>query len=303
MSEIAKRLEDFTRQIIEVVRGFVEKTTTAISARVDALEKRIGELPTELKGETGEPGEKGQPGETGAQGEQGPQGPAGAVGEQGAKGDAGDPGDPGAKGDHGEKGEVGAPGKDWDMAAARIIIEEAVKKSVAEIVVKDGEDGRDAIELEILSAIKDGKRYERGTWARHAGGLVRAFRDTDPITDAGLQACGWEVMVNGLQEADIVQGDDLRSFVAGFRLTDGAVVHKTFVLPVVLDRGVFKVGNDYQRGDSVSWDGSTWIAQEAVEKADQRPMPPLWRLSVKRGSDGKDAGHTPARSTEPIRLR
>ena len=72
-----------------------------------------------------------------------------------------------------------------------------------------------------------------------------------------------------------------------FRFVRGEQIKEfAFTLPVVLDRGVFKVGETYQAGDGVTWGGSYWIAQgETAEKPDSGKG---WRLAVKRGRDGKD---------------
>ena len=63
----------------------------------------------------------------------------------------------------------------------------------------------------------------------------------------------------------------------------------TITLPIPIDRGVWKPGTWYGKGDGVTWGGSFWIAQEATQAkpgeagADSR----AWRLAVKRGTDGK----------------
>jgi integrin beta 3 len=63
----------------------------------------------------------------------------------------------------------------------------------------------------------------------------------------------------------------------------------TITLPIPIDRGVWKPGTWYGKGDGVTWGGSFWIAQEATNAkpgesgADSR----AWRLAVKRGTDGK----------------
>jgi hypothetical protein len=71
--------------------------------------------------------------------------------------------------------------------------------------------------------------------------------------------------------------------------TQGDAVHSyELEFPVIIDRGVFKAGETYARGDAVSWGGSLWIAQK--ETADKPDGPDSgWRLSVKKGRDGKDA--------------
>jgi hypothetical protein len=52
------------------------------------------------------------------------------------------------------------------------------------------------------------------------------------------------------------------------------------------DRGVFKRGESYSRGDLVTWDGSMFMAvndTQAVPESDKS-----WRKLVKRGRDGRD---------------
>lgn len=61
---------------------------------------------------------------------------------------------------------------------------------------------------------------------------------------------------------------------------------KEFRLPIVVDRGVFKAGQTYNKGDGTTWGGSFWIAQEeTTEKPDSGKG---WRCAVKRGRDGRD---------------
>lgn len=72
-----------------------------------------------------------------------------------------------------------------------------------------------------------------------------------------------------------------------FAMTAGDVQHAYHLpFPVVIDRGVYREGQKYQHGDAVTWAGSVWIAQKETEaKPDAGGG---WRLSVKRGRDGKD---------------
>lgn len=75
-----------------------------------------------------------------------------------------------------------------------------------------------------------------------------------------------------------------------FKFQRGEVV-KAFavVLPTVIDRGVFKEGKAYQRGDAVSFGGSLWIAQaDTAEGKPDAGEASCWRMAVKRGRDGKD---------------
>src|SRR3546814_13018959 len=58
------------------------------------------------------------------------------------------------------------------------------------------------------------------------------------------------------------------------------------ILPTIIDRGIYRPESTYAKSDGVTFGGSFWIAQK------DEPGKPGdgdgWRLSVKRGSDGKD---------------
>lgn len=69
----------------------------------------------------------------------------------------------------------------------------------------------------------------------------------------------------------------------------GEVV-KRFRVPGLVDRGVYKAGETYQRGDAVSWGGSLFIAQTATTA---QPETADWRLAVKRGRDGREGKQGP----------
>lgn len=160
------------------------------------------------------------------------------------------------------------------------MIDEAVAKAVAAIPVpKDGEHGRDALDIEILPAINEARRYARGTYASHNGGLWRAMRSTEGMD-------GWECIVEGDAADEIELGADLRTFTLRKVKSSGRVIEKSFALPVVLHRGIYKADEEYQAGDATTWDGSTWIAQRDTK---EKPgTSDAWRLSVKRGRDGRD---------------
>lgn len=56
--------------------------------------------------------------------------------------------------------------------------------------------------------------------------------------------------------------------------------------PVPLYRDVFKDGEEYERGDMVTYGGSLWHCNEATKS--KPGADPAWTLAVKRGRDGKD---------------
>jgi hypothetical protein len=110
----------------------------------------------------------------------------------------------------------------------------------------------------------------------------------------------------GKPGADAVGFDDLDATYDGektvtLKFTRGDIVKEfPIVMPVVIDRGVFKDGGEYKAGDAVTWAGSVWIAQnDTGAKPDSSDD---WRLSVKRGRDGKDAVVKEAKPQQPVRV-
>jgi hypothetical protein len=169
----------------------------------------------------------------------------------------------GEKGEPGQRGEQGEPGQRGEQ----------------------GEPGRDALELEVLNGIDPSKAYPRGVFATHHGGLVRSVRRTDPLRD-DLAEAGWQVVVDGLREVTVEPRGE-RGFVISIAKTSGAVKVAESRMNVVLDRGVFREGSPYERGDGITFGGSYWIAQKDAPEG-KPGMSADWRLAVKKGRDGKD---------------
>ncbi|MDX0182714.1 hypothetical protein GOC16_17940 [Sinorhizobium meliloti] len=85
------------------------------------------------------------------------------------------------------------------------------------------------------------------------------------------------------------------TFMRGERVKEFA-----FTMPVVIDRGVYRDGSEYKAGDGVTWGGSFWIAQKDTSaKPDAGDD---WRLSVKRGRDGKNGEMKQAKAHSPVRV-
>lgn len=59
-----------------------------------------------------------------------------------------------------------------------------------------------------------------------------------------------------------------------------------FVIPWVLDRGVYVEGEKYVKGDGVTFGGALWIAQK--DTGSKPGGDDTWRLAVKKGRDGRD---------------
>lgn len=175
-------------------------------------------------------------------------------------------------------------GKDVDHATFKQAVEEAVSEAVAAMPAaepgKDGEDGRDALALEILPFIDEEKSYPRGSYATHNGGLWRAYEKTH-----GMR--GWECLVDGVAGIDI-QRSEQRSFSLTVNRTSGASETKSFDVPVMIYQGVFKSGQEYLPGDTVTWGGSLWHCDEQTKDKPGETDSKGWMLAAKRGRDGRD---------------
>lgn len=192
----------------------------------------------------------------------------------------------------------GADGKDGrDGKDAAPIDEEAVIAAVLAQVPapapgRDGQPGKDG---------QDGKSFtideakallepEIARWAldfeRRAQDVLQRSIDRMPVPKDGANG------VDGRDGADALGFDDLQvehdgertfklKFVSGERSKEF-----TFVVPVVLDRGYYRDGDSFEKGDGVTFGGSYWIAQTTT-----RSKPEIgnadWRLAVKKGRDAK----------------
>lgn len=143
----------------------------------------------------------------------------------------------------------------------------------------DGEDGKDALQLEIMPEIVPEKSYPRGSYAIHSGGLWRSYQKT-----AGMN--GWECLVEGIDAIDISQ-DDERHFTVAATKSSGEKTEKTFSLPVMIYRDIFKEGQKYYPGDSVTWGGSVWYCHDETGDKPGEDGSKGWKLAVKRGRDAR----------------
>lgn len=145
---------------------------------------------------------------------------------------------------------------------------------------RDGADGRDALALEILPSIDEGKSYPRGSYATHNGGLWRAYEKTH-----GMR--GWECVVDGVAGVEIERSDQ-RRFTLTVNRASGSSETKTFDVPVMIYKGVFKSGQEYLPGDTVTWGGSLWHCDDQTQDKPGETGSKGWTLATKRGRDGRD---------------
>ncbi|HDY9346435.1 TPA: phage gp6-like head-tail connector protein, partial [Klebsiella pneumoniae] len=176
-------------------------------------------------------------------------------------------------------GEIPVPrdGKDYDPAVLKQAVDDAVADAVA--ALPPAQDGRDALHLEIQPFIDEGKSYTRGSYATHNGGLWRAYEKTH-----GMR--GWECIVDGVSDVDISMNGQ-RNFIVTVNRASGASEKKSFDIPTMVYRGVFKSGDEYLPGDTVTWGGSLWHCDEQTQDKPGETGSIGWTLAAKRGRDGR----------------
>lgn len=175
-----------------------------------------------------------------------------------------------------------APQRGKDGASA-----DEVRDMVAEAVkaIPVPKDGQSVTVEQVIDALASVIEQKMATWAldfeRRAHGVLERAADRIPKPRDG------EDGDDGLGFEDLqVAFDGERSVV--LRFSRGETVKEfPLTLPAVIDRGVFKEGGTYARGDGVTWGGSFWIAQDET-KSKPDAADGGWRLAVKKGRDGKD---------------
>lgn len=224
-------------------------------------------------------------------------------------------------------GERGTDGKDADPSAITAVVLETVMAKVAEIPVpkdgapgldgKDGTAGPQGDRGDTGPQGAPGDRGEKGLDGKDGVGLAGAVIDREgqlvvTLTDGSQKQLGPVVGkdgtpgASGKDGADALGFDDLsiefdgdRAFKFVMVRGDARKEFGPFSMPVVLDRGVYKEGQAYQKGDGCTWGGSFWIAQEDTS---DKPETKAWRLAVKRGQNGRDGVMKAATEHKPVSI-
>jgi hypothetical protein len=270
----------FGAEIVSVVKGYLERELAAVAARLDAMEKRIEAIPAPVDLSADLAAVK-----AAVEAIEIPEIPplpelpdvAGLVDEAVKRAVA----------------DIPAPqdGKSVTVEDIAPLIASEVEKRVSELPKpKDGEPGRDGLDVKemfraegrrLVAVMSDGTTRDLG---------VFVGKDGEP----------------GKPGADAVGFDDLDVTYDGektitLKFTKGERVKEfSFAMPVVIDRGVYREGSEYKAGDAVTWGGSLWIAQK--DTASKPDAGDEWRLSVKRGRDGKDGSVKETKRAEPVRV-
>lgn len=167
---------------------------------------------------------------------------------------------------------------------------------------KDGEDGKDADMAELKLCLSDMVKqiqppapptidevaavFERRfsdltlSWERQARDTFERAADKMPIPENGRDAIP-------LESFDLSLSEDGRTVTVKMQAGE-TQTEKSIRIPSVIDRGPYKQGNEYEKGDGVTHGGSFWIAQDDKPEGAPGMGGKGWRLAVKKGRDGRD---------------
>ncbi len=141
-------------------------------------------------------------------------------------------------------------------------------------------------ELEARPLPERGEKGERG---EPGPGIKGAIRDHDGVlfftlSDGSMIECGQVTSKPFTLDDFDIQPIDERTIKMGF--TRGDVMHSfELTFPVMIYRGVYREGEAYERGDTVTWGGSLWHCDKDTTG---KPDSGDWTLCAKRGRDGRD---------------
>ena len=181
-------------------------------------------------------------------------------------------------------------GKDAVLPDIELIVSEAVVKAVSAMPVpkdgKDGVDGKDGTngidgKSVLIEDVRRDIESHFSKWAldfeRQAHDVVQRSIDRMPKPKDGIDAIGFD-------DLDVIH-DGIGNVT--LRFANGTKVKEFDIrLPVILDHGIFRDGNQYSKGNGVSHGGCFYIAQ--VDDPQGRPgASEDWRMAVKKGRDAK----------------
>jgi len=148
---------------------------------------------------------------------------------------------------------------------------------------KDGSDGKDGASAEEVAALFE-RRFSDMllSFERRFNESVEKAIDKMPKPKDGENGRD-AIPVDGL---DIKLQDDMRTILVTLSAGD-TNIERSIKIPAILDRGVYKSGQDYEQGDLTTYGGSAWIAQKDGPQGSPGSSSD-WRLAVKKGRDGKD---------------
>lgn len=292
----------------DVVREHLEPLKSAN----DALQRRLDSL----EARTPEKGEDGADGRDGVDGKDGVSIDVATVERMVADAISALPAP--KDGRDGADGTDGADGQAIEMDDVQRMVSQAVAALPPPTNGRDGADGRDGAN----GRDGVGERGVDGIDGRDGVGVAGALIDRDGVlnltlTNGDVKALGRVEGRDGadgergeagfsLDDFDVSLKDDGRTLELSFVHGDTAFVRE-LALPTMIYRGAYADGQNYEKGDTVTWAGSLWHCNGGESQGEwtgattEKPGDgsKSWTLAAKRGRDGKDfAGPQNAFSTK-----
>lgn len=215
-----------------------------------------------------------------------------------------------------EDGKDGVDGKDGTsitvddvMPTLQSAIEE-IKSQAAEVIAgltqpkdgapgQDGKDGKDGTSV-TLEQVTDWLSEKMARWEldfeRRAMDMLQKCADRMPAPKDGKDG------IDGLGFDNLrMEFDGERTLTLAFK-NDGQEKSLQFKMPTVIYQGIYSPETSYEKSDSVTFGGSTWIAvKDAPTGKPGEPGADGWKLAVKAGRNGKD-GLNGKDYTAPVKL-
>lgn len=283
----------FGKEIVGVVKGYLEKELGPIAVRLDALEKRIEAIPTpvDLSADVAAIKEAVEAIEIPTI----PELP-----------------DIPAMVDEAIKAQMAVDDLEHSL-------EELVKFAVD--AIPRPQDGKSVTVEDVapMIAVEVEKKVAALPFAEHGKdgvGVAGALIDRDgslvlTLSNGETKSLGVVIGKDGEDGIDGKPGAGIDDFDAKL-LPDGRTIAMTFngkdyeytvelAFPAMIYRGVYREG-EYAKGDTVTWAGSLWHcdADKSVDKPGDSSKD--WTLCAKKGRDGKDGSIKPEKAFEPVRV-
>lgn len=185
-----------------------------------------------------------------------------------------------------------------------------VEKRVSELPrPRDGRDGLDVKEMfraeggKLVAVMSDGTTRDLGVFVGKDGqdadmaAIERSIAEkVDAIPRPKDGKDGFS-----LKHFDADLMEDGRTVVLKFQDGSDTGYSVELGIPAMIYRGVFKEGQTYEKGDTVTWGGSLWHCDEAQTVAKPDGAEKHWTLAAKKGRDGRDGEIKAAR--EPAKVK
>jgi hypothetical protein len=217
----------------------------------------------------------------------------------------------------------GRDGRDVDMAAVELLVRTTVQKAIHDLPApKDGtsvtvEDVAPLIKAAVSEAVTEPVGVQSAL-IDQAGELVISFtdgrmvkagrargEDVDPEWVSKQIVAAVDLIprpkdgapgkdgLDGKDGRDGVSFDDLTyeideaRGVAVVKALSGEREHVVLEVPIMLFKGVYRAGDQYRAGNTVTCKGDLWIARSDTFETPGNGKT-AWQLAVRRGRDGRD---------------